>query len=151
MRQYKSDPFNKLKCNLVRDNLYIGNKVYNLDTGSLEAPKPKSRATNEKPYLQQTTQPMPYAQWKQQPKVPIDFRGQNRFEIFNSGNVDTPQRRRPLIGRSPRSPLYETELKRPREQDSESTSSTAPVQLPEIPEQLEPCNTQCSQLNSTVQ
>ncbi|KAH3871601.1 hypothetical protein DPMN_034808 [Dreissena polymorpha] len=56
-----------------------------------------------------------------------------------------------MIERSPRSPLDETELKRPREQDSESTSSTALVQLPEIPEQLEPSNTQCSQLNSTVQ
>ncbi|KAH3805902.1 hypothetical protein DPMN_134212 [Dreissena polymorpha] len=140
---------NKLNCNLVRDNLYIGNKVYNLDTGSLEVPKPRSRTNYEKPQLQQNTHKISYAPWNQQSKAPIDFRGKNRFEVLNSDQVDTPQRRRQLIERAPRTHVDETELKRPREQDS--TTSTDLVQMPEILEQPEQSIKQRFQFNTSVQ
>lgn len=121
MQQYKRDPHITDKCTLVKDQLYVGKRLYNLDTGSLHTPTAKQRQPEQngsrppmsvRPYTWRTenksTKPLTN-------KQTVDFRTPNKFESLSQ---ETPQRRRPLCDRSPPTPL-EMESKRQRDEDTD--------------------------------
>ncbi|XP_052813593.1 uncharacterized protein LOC128240772 isoform X3 [Mya arenaria] len=122
MRRYKADPLVADKCKLVRDKLYVGNKVYDPVTSTLIFPKPKySRSQQYQPPARSFVHERPRTgniQTLESHPVRLDFSTPNRFNVLT--NLDPEQtlvRNRPAQ-RSPPTPLDETILKRPRDDTS---------------------------------
>jgi hypothetical protein len=106
MRRLKNDPNNKLKCTLVRDKLFVGDQVYNLETGNLE---PQNLHAPSKPEQQTSSRSRTFVNRSRTATVnpPLDFTTPNRFSTLQ----DSSQVRNKPV-RSPRSPLEETSVKR---------------------------------------
>jgi hypothetical protein len=117
-RKLKNYPLNTQKCTLVCDKLYVGNELYNLNSGSLE-PCPnntKSRPTYNDSRQSSRSRTVFNSNNRKpnQSKVhQLNFTTPNRFTPLR--DIRTDEQNNKLL-RSPRSPLEETELKRPRDE-----------------------------------
>jgi len=131
LKRYRSDPSTGVKCKLVRDKLYVGNKLYDPNTDSLKVP-PRHWATDNYAYNVKPFEPKKRPANDARPGYrktigALDFTTPNRFATLDDRTNDNPVAKSKTLFRSPPTPLDEIDPKRLRDNEPESSATAYPA------------------------